>query len=75
MGENWTKVLNSTLISAYKYDSAEKELYVRFASNGSIYVYYDVYEDLAKEISVSISPGTLIYQKVIKAGKKYKKIK
>lgn len=74
MDNLWTNVDNSSLISAYKYDNGARELYVQFKSNGAKYVYYDVPRFLAEEIMRSETPGKIIHNQVIKAGKKYEKV-
>lgn len=74
MSNLWTNVNNSSLVSAYKYDAGEKELYVQFKSNGAKYVYYDVPRFLADAIAESETPGKVINSQVIKAGKRYERV-
>lgn len=70
----WTTVDNSSLVSAFKYNSETKELDVEFKSNGAKYRYFDVPTFIGESIASDEKPGSFIQRNVIKAGKKYKKL-
>lgn len=58
-------LVSSSNVEAIGYDSATRELYVRFLKSGLTYVYYDVDEYVFIEFRNANSVGTYLNQNII----------
>ncbi len=65
--------VDSTVIAEEGYDEGRKTLYLRFRSNGALYAYYDVDEDVYRELLRAESKGTF-FGKSIKDKYRYEKL-
>ncbi|MBQ9358401.1 MAG: KTSC domain-containing protein, partial [Abditibacteriota bacterium] len=65
--------VDSTVIAEEGYDKGRRTLYLRFSSNGALYAYYDVDEDVYRELLRAESKGTF-FGKRIKDKYRYDKL-
>ena len=61
----WTKSVFSSRVSQLTYDEQTKELQVRWAKGNKTSVYENVPEEVALDLSTSVSVGTMIANEII----------
>jgi hypothetical protein len=61
----WTKSVFSSRVSEVAYDETTKELFVTWAKGGKRSIYSDVPEEVALDLSASVSVGTMIGTEII----------